>query len=758
MSSIEAIRQRLEQMFADVSETLPKTGTLPSEVLGRPDLGRPKGWIWELDLEGNYTWTSPEIEKVLGINPEHVLGKNFAQIGFDESSRSDLLEEFEHNRPIERLILKAQGSEGQMLSVFVRALHKTDPDGNPSGYRGVTQLVDEADQPPDKLEIALPRITPAREELASVPEIVPSWGEVLGYQADETGVSRIDTTSDPLEDQEPPGGGRILVPLRVQDEIIGTIELERSEAQAWSEDERDLAEAVAHEFALALQDARSYQLTQQALEEMREADRLKSQFLANMSHELRTPLNSIIGFSKVILKGIDGPITEKQEEDLAAIYNAGQHLLGLINDILDLSRIEAGKMELAFTEVDLGEIIRGVMSTAVGLVKEKPIELILDVPEDLPLLQADNIRIRQVLLNLVSNAAKFTEQGHIGVSARTIRRGSQTDIVIAVFDTGPGIHPADQEKIFEPFSQVDASPTRKTGGTGLGLSICRHLVELHGGIIWVESIPGEGSTFAFTLPYTPPEHPQVIKQPLILGIDTEVEVLKIYRDELERKSFRLHNLTRPDHAIEVARALNPDLLLFDMHDASVEDWRLLAQTRAEPSLDPTPIFISAFDSQNDHGADLGVRDVIAYPLRESAVSTILKNAFGTSIQDADLLCVIEDENLPSVRAFFENLGGMQVKLASSYESVLETMEAHNFDGFILSLSLPGQTFDVILRTILGESAGHAIPPVIGLLPESNDPRAIENVTELGRAHFEQTRLGKEEYFQRLIQHLHSLDL
>jgi hypothetical protein len=150
--------------------------------------------------------------------------------------------------------------------------------------------------------------------------------------------------------------------------------------------------------------------------------------------------------------------------------------------------------------------------------------------------------------------------------------------------------------------------------------------------------------------------------------------------------------------------------------------------------------------------------VIAYPLRESAVSTILKNAFGTSIQDADLLCIIEDENLPSFRAFFENLGGMQVKLASNYETALETMDAHSFDGFILSLALPGQTFDDILQTILRKSSGLAVPPVIGLLPEPNAPSAIENVTELAREHFEQTRLGKEEYFERLIQHLNSLDL
>jgi signal transduction histidine kinase len=302
------------------------------------------------------------------------------------------------------------------------------------------------------------------------------------------------------------GDGRMLqVPIQTPEETLGLLTFEpASDDRRWSEDDQLLAEAVAQQLALSLQDARARQLTERALDEMREADRLKTQFLANMSHELRTPLNSIIGFSRVILKGIDGPVTDLQEQDLRAIYNAGMHLLGLINDILDLSKIDAGKMELTFAEVDLREIIHGVMSTAKGLVKDRPIELITDVPEDLPVIVADSIRVRQILLNLISNSTKFTERGRIGVRARLAEEAGRPEIRVQVSDTGPGIDPRDQDKLFEPFSQVDASPTRKTGGTGLGLSICRHLVELHGGRIWIESALGKGSTFTFTLPLRPP--------------------------------------------------------------------------------------------------------------------------------------------------------------------------------------------------------------------------------------------------------------
>ncbi len=413
-------------------------------------------------------------------------------------------------------------------------------------------------------------------------------------------------------------------------------------------------------------------------------------------------------------------------------------------------------MELAFTEVDLGDIIRGVMSTAVGLVKEKSIELILDIPDDLPPLQADNIRIRQVLLNLVSNAAKFTEEGHIGVSARTIKRGHQTDIVIAVFDTGPGIHLSDQEKIFEPFSQVDASPTRKTGGTGLGLSICRHLVELHGGVIWVESVPGEGSTFAFTLPYTPPEHPQVTKQPLILGIHTDIDVLKVYREVLERNSFRFHNLTRPDHTVEVAQALKPDLLLFDMSKASQEDWSLLALTRSEPSLESTQILVTALDAQNDRGTFLGVRDVLATPLRDQAVNQVLESAFKKSVQNAKLMVFVDEPQNASVRAFFENLGGMQIQVLSDHEQALQALEDHDFEGFILALTLPWNTYDSLLETIMEGSGNQTLPPVIGLLPEADHPHELEQVMELAEHRWTHATYPKDDYTDRLIAFLQTL--
>jgi signal transduction histidine kinase len=241
---------------------------------------------------------------------------------------------------------------------------------------------------------------------------------------------------------------------------------------------------------------------------LKEADRLKSEFVATISHELRTPLNSIIGFAKLILNEIDGPLNELQRIDLSAIYTSSQHLLSLVNDILDFSKIAAGKMALHKEMLDFTEIVVGVMSTTLALVGDKDIELIEEVEENLPTVYADRVRIRQVILNLMSNAVKFTEGGSITLRAKRIteevgldgQRRSMPFILCSVTDTGIGIAEEDIPIVFEEFRQLDSSTSRQAEGTGLGLPISKRLVEMHGGRLWVESKVGMGTTFSFTLP------------------------------------------------------------------------------------------------------------------------------------------------------------------------------------------------------------------------------------------------------------------
>ncbi|MDO8445381.1 MAG: ATP-binding protein [Deltaproteobacteria bacterium] len=230
---------------------------------------------------------------------------------------------------------------------------------------------------------------------------------------------------------------------------------------------------------------------------IKEADRLKSEFMANMSHELRTPLNAIIGFSELLLDGIDGEISDVQRTDLTHINDSGVHLLGIINDILDLSKIEAGKMDMVKEEVDLTGIIRGVISVGKTLTKGKDVKLVDWVDEGLPTIVADGKRLKQIVLNLISNAAKFTEKGEITIKAEP---SGNRHVLISVRDTGIGIKEEDIPKVFEKFRQIDMSSTRDKGGTGLGMAITKKLVELHGGSMWLESKVGEGTTFYVKLP------------------------------------------------------------------------------------------------------------------------------------------------------------------------------------------------------------------------------------------------------------------
>lgn len=238
-------------------------------------------------------------------------------------------------------------------------------------------------------------------------------------------------------------------------------------------------------------------------QELIQANRVRSDFIATVSHELRTPLNSIIGFAKLLLNQKLGPLNPTQHTDLSIIYDSSKQLLSLVNDILDLSKIEAGKIRLDMEWVTVEEIIVGVVAATYILIDDKPIELKEELEPRLPQIFVDRNRIRQVVVNLLSNAAKFTDAGCITLRVSTINRNNQDCVCVAVIDTGIGIQAEDVSKVFEPFRQIDSSEARRAEGTGLGMAISHRLVKLHGGDLWVESAPGRGSTFSFTIPVTP---------------------------------------------------------------------------------------------------------------------------------------------------------------------------------------------------------------------------------------------------------------
>ncbi len=451
-----------------------------------------------------------------------------------------------------------------------------------------------------------------------------------------------------------PGGGpglaSLLQPLIFNDLVECLVEVSTDRPEGFTPDDLKLLNSIVLAATSALRTVRLYDLQRQTAERLTELDRVKSQFLANMSHELRTPLNSIIGFSRVILKGIDGPLTDQQTQDLTSIYNSGRHLLELINDILDMSKIEAGKMEMVFEEVDLHDIIKGVMSTAVGLVKDKPaVALKEDIADPLPTVRADATRVRQVMINLMSNASKFTDKGSITLRAQPIEerdpRSNQMAryVQISVVDTGAGIAEADMHKLFTAFSQVDSSPTRKVGGTGLGLSICRSMIELHGGRIWVESKVDEGSTFAFILPLyqkepPPPPPPDAASgAPAILVVEDDQGIVGLYRRYLEPHGYRLVGVDQSTEALPQALAQKPVAILLDVIMPNQDGWQVLADLKQNEQTRAVPVIVCTIVSDRERAMAMGAADYLTKPILEADLMQALQRLALGSAQPQPVL-------------------------------------------------------------------------------------------------------------------------
>jgi signal transduction histidine kinase len=292
----------------------------------------------------------------------------------------------------------------------------------------------------------------------------------------------------------------------VGDTLLGVFDVQSDVVGRFTEEDVRVFDTLAAQAAVALQNAELYAEQLETVERLRELDNMKSAFLANMSHELRTPLNSILGFTQVILEGLDGPLTDLMIADLELIEKNGNHLLNLINDVLDMAKIEAGRLSLSPEPLNLYELFDDVIVTNSPMARDKGLHMNLDADYDVDwTVMADHVRMRQILINLIGNSLKFTESGGITVELEKLWAQSEEEhdrIQARIRDTGIGIPPESLEAIFEAFSQVDSSTTRKAGGTGLGLPISRRLVELHGGRLWAESkgIAGEGSTLYLELP------------------------------------------------------------------------------------------------------------------------------------------------------------------------------------------------------------------------------------------------------------------
>jgi signal transduction histidine kinase len=345
-------------------------------------------------------------------------------------------------------------------------------------------------------------VSPEFIEYARTVPVGPDRGSAIGRALLERKVIHIpDVQADPeysWAEAQRFGSFRtnLGVPMLRDGVPIGAFGLTRSEMRPFTDKQIELVTTFADQAVIAIENARLFDEIQQKSKQLAEASQHKSQFLANMSHELRTPLNAILGYTELILDSVYGDMPEKARAVLDRVQRNGRHLLGLINEVLDLSKIEAGQLVLALADYSLKNVVETVYTAVEQLAKEKKISFTMDVAPDLPGGQGDERRLTQVLLNLAGNAIKFTDQGGVAIKASAANGSFE----VAVRDTGPGIAAADQAKLFQEFQQADSSIARKKGGTGLGLAISKRIIEMHGGRIWVESTVGQGSTFCFVLP------------------------------------------------------------------------------------------------------------------------------------------------------------------------------------------------------------------------------------------------------------------
>lgn len=422
----------------------------------------------------------------------------------------------------------------------------------------------------------------------------------------------------------------LAVPVLRGAQILGALVVRRKTPGDFSNETIEFLETFASQSALAVWNARLFRELETKSAELQVVSQHKSEFLASMSHELRTPLNAVIGFSEVLLERMFGDLNERQDEYLHDILGSGRHLLELLNDILDLSKVEAGRMELASSPFS----IHSALEYGISMVRERAalhaIDVTLDVEPGLATIDSDELRFRQVLLNLLSNAVKFTaDGGHVEVAARHVG----PDLTIAVTDNGTGIAPEDRERIFESFQQGRRGAGRKEG-TGLGLTLCRRIVSLLGGRMWLESEVGVGSTFGFTVPMSgaveehPAAHVDTTHLPVVVVIDDDRASLDLMTAYLEGLGVQVLLARDGQEGLDLIRAVGPAAVVLDIRLPGMDGWEVLTRMREDEATRAVPVIVVSILDEKARGIRLGATDYLIKPVSRDALVGALRRSGG----------------------------------------------------------------------------------------------------------------------------------
>ncbi len=407
----------------------------------------------------------------------------------------------------------------------------------------------------------------------------------------------------------------LAVPMIAGDEMIGALVIRRRGTGDFPPDVVELLETFASQSALAIVNARLFRELETQSKELEIASNHKSEFLASMSHELRTPLNAVIGFSEVLLERMFGEINQRQEEYLRDIWNSGRHLLELLNEILDLSKVEAGRMVLDPTRFAVASALEYTLAMVRERAAAHAIKISVDIADDVGEIEADELRFKQVVLNLLSNAVKFTPDGG-SVSVRACRKDAE--LVVTVTDTGIGVPPEEQEKIFDSFQQGGRGPAREEG-TGLGLTLSRRIVGLFGGRMWLESTVGVGSTFGFAIPVvTRPMEPVTAQPqgefPVVVLVDDDRASLDLMSAYLDDAAVQVIRATDGASALELIRKVLPAVVVLDIKLPGLDGWQVLAELKAADETAAIPVVIASVVDDRPQGTALGADAQLLKPV------------------------------------------------------------------------------------------------------------------------------------------------